>query len=223
MNLIMPSRSPKTNTRRLEAFTLVELLVVIAIMTLLAGLVVGMAPAAITKMRRARVEAERDALITVIGSYQRVKGFYPPGNTNSTYQTPLFYELTGTIMTNGNFLSIMHETITPAMVAADFNIPGFINSSGDSTEVKNYFGGALKAAQHTDAVASPGSGNYTVLGIPVPGPVQVGATGYSLINPWHYVSANPTNNPDSYDLWMDVIWAGKTNRVSNWSKDPQPL
>jgi hypothetical protein len=42
-----------------------------------------------------------------------------------------------------------------------------------------------------------------------------------IINPWHYNSSNPTNNPGSYDLWMDFISQGKTNRVSNWSKDPQ--
>jgi hypothetical protein len=37
------------------------------------------------------------------------------------------------------------------------------------------------------------------------------------------VSTNPTNNPGSFDLWIDVLYGGKTNRISNWSKDPQPL
>jgi len=43
------------------------------------------------------------------------------------------------------------------------------------------------------------------------------------LNPWHYVSTNPTNNPGSYDLWVDVLIGTKTNRVSNWSKTPQVL
>ncbi len=38
---------------------------------------------------------------------------------------------------------------------------------------------------------------------------------------WHYVSTNPTNNQDSYDLWMDIKYGGKTNRISNWNPDPQ--
>ena len=40
------------------------------------------------------------------------------------------------------------------------------------------------------------------------------------MNPWNYVLTNPTNNPGSFDLWMDVSWSGKTNRVCNWSRDP---
>jgi len=43
------------------------------------------------------------------------------------------------------------------------------------------------------------------------------------VNPWHYVSTNPTNNQNEFDLWMDVEWRGKTNRISNWTKDPVPL
>jgi len=34
-----------------------------------------------------------------------------------------------------------------------------------------------------------------------------------------YVSSSPTNNPNSYDLWVDVVMNGKTNRLSNWSKE----
>jgi hypothetical protein len=42
-----------------------------------------------------------------------------------------------------------------------------------------------------------------------------------IINPIRYNSSNPTNNPASYDLWVDVIIGDKTNRVSNWSEQPQ--
>ena len=100
--------------------------------------------------------------------------------------------------------------------------------------MKNFCGTSLKSDQHALVAATipPGTGNYTVLGLVVPGPVgpvgsvnnlQLPTTTLPYINPWHYNSANPTNNPDSYDLWIDVIWGGKTNRVNNWSKDPQPL
>jgi len=41
------------------------------------------------------------------------------------------------------------------------------------------------------------------------------------LNPWRYVSSNPTNNPGTYDLWVDILIRGKTNRISNWNKQPQ--
>jgi hypothetical protein len=39
------------------------------------------------------------------------------------------------------------------------------------------------------------------------------------MNPIRYNSSSPTNNPNSYDLWIDVVIDGKTNRISNWSKE----
>ena len=39
-------------------------------------------------------------------------------------------------------------------------------------------------------------------------------------NRWNYVSSNPTNNPNSFDLWVDVVVSGKIIRICNWSKEP---
>ena len=37
------------------------------------------------------------------------------------------------------------------------------------------------------------------------------------LNPFRY--ANPgTNNPNSYDLWVDLQINGKINRINNWSR-----
>ncbi|HZL41920.1 MAG TPA: type II secretion system protein [Verrucomicrobiae bacterium] len=41
------------------------------------------------------------------------------------------------------------------------------------------------------------------------------------LNPWRYVSTNPQHNPHSYDLWVDVVIGNTTNRVSNWSDQPE--
>jgi len=220
-------RTPHSALRNQRAFTLIELLVVIAIIGLLAGLVVGGAGIATTKMRKARVEAERDALITAIESYHKNKGFYPPDNTNDTVQSPLFYELTGVnAVMGGSPLSltsfssaISSETFNPAtQVTTLFNIGGFINSSTDPTAIVNFYPN-LKANQHEIVIGN--GGNFTVLGVGVSGPLQMtnapGTAGNFLINPWHYNSSHPTNNVDSFDLWMDVNYAGKINRISNWS------
>ena len=57
---------------------------------------------------------------------------------------------------------------------------------------------------------------------PVPGPGQRNAADGTRISPWNYVSTNPTNNQEGgFDLWLDVTYSGRINRISNWSKDPQ--
>jgi hypothetical protein len=38
------------------------------------------------------------------------------------------------------------------------------------------------------------------------------------ISPISYVSSSPTNNPNSYDLWVDFVVSGKTNRSATGIK-----
>ena len=95
-----------------------------------------------------------------------------------------------------------------------FGVTGFANSTkaakgSDEFDVKNFHAN-LKEGQ-TKEIA-PG---VRVLAAPVEGPNK------QQINPWRYVLTNPTNNQNSFDLWADIVVAGKTNRISNWSKDPQ--
>jgi hypothetical protein len=40
------------------------------------------------------------------------------------------------------------------------------------------------------------------------------------INPFRYVYPG-TNNPNSYDLWVQLVISGQTNLVCNWSKQVQ--
>jgi prepilin-type N-terminal cleavage/methylation domain-containing protein len=212
-------------------FTLIELLVVITIIALLAGLIVGGAAIANSKKAQSRVTTERDGLITAIERYKKAKGFYPPDNTNDTVINPLFYELTGTVLNpNSKFQSpVTGEVLSAAQIGTLFNnsIGGFINSSADpSSPPQNFFGGGLRTSQYL--ITSTNGNNVTVLGVPVSGPISLDAAPgttqpIGAINPWHYNYSHPTNNQGTYDLWMDVKYGGKTNRISNWSKDPQPL
>jgi len=39
-------------------------------------------------------------------------------------------------------------------------------------------------------------------------------------NPWRYACPG-TNNPNSYDLWVQLVISGRTNLVCNWSKQVQ--
>jgi prepilin-type N-terminal cleavage/methylation domain-containing protein len=206
---------PHCRPRPSQAFTLIELLVVIAIIGILAALIVGVGPAATAKMRTARAQAELQSVISAIGSYQAKKGVYPPDNSNSTTNNPLYYELTGAVLlNNGNFQSRLQETLTANQVQSIFNMGGFINSATDVGELQNYFP-AMKVSQRAAFVDTATKATYTLLGCQVPGPVKGG------FNPFHYVSSNPVHNQNGFDLWVDIMIRGKTNRISNWSPDPE--
>lgn len=36
------------------------------------------------------------------------------------------------------------------------------------------------------------------------------------LNPWRYVSTNPTNNPGRFDLWAELHENNRTNIIGNW-------
>ncbi len=202
------------------------MLVVITIIGILAALIVSGASHAFSTARKSRVQAERDALVTAIQSYYKNKGFYPPDNTNNNTQASLFYELTGTTNDMGGaatgFVSTLtHETFASTDLLNLFNVGGFLNSSPDPTSIVNFDPAVAKGGG--TAPFNFAGGTFTLFGVPVPGPLSSmtnSANGKS-VNLWHYVLTNPTNNTGSYDLWMDVVYGGKTNRISNWSPDPQ--
>ncbi len=227
-------KSEIANPKSAPAFTLIELLVVISIIAILSALILATAGYGMSKARRARVETERETLIAAIQSYKADKGFYPQDNPLNPAMPPLFYELTGTTITNSPPVTgVPASYYAPAsgdtfmvspvnQVTSAFNATGFINASADPTQVKNYFGAASKSAR--TGKVSIGGVTVTVFGVPVQGPIQYQAANVSggTINPWSYSSTSPVNNSTTYDLWMDVYFSGKTNRISNWSRDPQP-
>ena len=84
-------------------------------------------------------------------------------------------------------------------------------------EVRDFMPG-LKPAQYLE-VDYLGT-KAVVLGVPIDGPNDFTSSDGKKINPWHYNVSNPINNPGSYDLWMDIVLRGKTNRICNWSESP---
>lgn len=226
----MIPKTEKQNPGPRRAFTLIEILVVIGIIAIIAGMILGTSGYMYSRARRSRVETERDMLITAIQSYKAAKGFYPQGNPTNFGLSPLFYELTGTTIALNNATtppspasyssSVTSETLTVASVTNIFGVAGFVNASPDPSQVGNYLRSTGKSAR-TGQIATNGGIDFTVFGVKVPGPVQLRMANNDTISPWFYNATNPTNNPDSYDLWMDVYYSGKTNRISNWSRDPQ--
>jgi prepilin-type N-terminal cleavage/methylation domain-containing protein len=200
-----------------RAFTLIELLVVIAIMGLLAGLVVALASLGPAKAKIKRTQAELDQLVTVIEAYKEKTGSYPPDNPNNSAMNQLYYELVGTTNDGTIFVTLSgRDSIPSAVMLAQFGVTSFNNSTkaargSDDFDVKNFHSNVKEVQTRVITVANQ---PIRVLVAPVEGPNK------QQNNPWNYVSSNPANNPGSFDLWADIVVASKTNRISNWSKDP---
>ena len=41
------------------------------------------------------------------------------------------------------------------------------------------------------------------------------------VNPWRYNSSNPTNNPGSYDLYVQLEMSRKSDLICNWDRQVQ--
>jgi len=181
-------------------------------------LVIGLAPATSKKMRKSRVKSDLHQIETAIENYKAKFGVYPPDNqtvvpnSQSHYPFPnqLLYELTGCAYQKpaGPFECVFNNTtLSTSDLTKVLNTDGIQNSSDDRKEVRSFFK-ELKATQ---------VGKYTTTGVdiymlkvPFPGPD--GATNY-----WKYVSKNPTNNTQTFDLWAEIVVGGTTNLIGNWS------
>lgn len=238
---------PAASVRRAAAFTLIELLTVIAIIAVLAGLLVGLAPIATTRIREARLKGELNDLVTSIEAYKAKYGVYPPDSYNADKNevdavvNPLYYELTGMVVVNsgdtGYFETVDDATrFLPATAQQYFHRDGFLNAA-TRDRFRRLFRHTFKASQHASVLRTAGAGtkNAEVLTVgfavdatgkknagfawplndaryPQPVPTNPG------LNPWRYVSTNPTNNPGTFDLWAEVIVRGQKKIYGNWKQ-----
>ena len=215
---------------RSGAFTLIELLVVIAIIAILAALVMPITRAVTAAKMKNRARTELAEIETAIERYKTKLGHYPPDNPNNPLLNQLYYELMGTT-NDGKIYQTLDGSVSIGVgaVPAAFgpNVSGFVNSTrgggGDEGgSATKFFESGLKPNQ----IAKAPSGATILVGIPwQPGPAPFNftpftAAGYTTINPWRYNSSSPTNNPNSFDLWIDLMIGSKAYRISNWSQKP---
>jgi hypothetical protein len=147
----------------------------------------------------------------------------------STYVNQLYYELVGT--TNNN--NVFYQTLDGSaqinvgdMLVAFAGVGGFVNCSkpggGEDASVARNFLPDLKPTQVWLRYTNANVGVNLLIGS-VGGPyAQYQPLGQQDLNPWRYNSSSPTNNPGSYELWIQLVFApGQTNLICNWTKQVQ--
>jgi prepilin-type N-terminal cleavage/methylation domain-containing protein len=218
---------------RFSAFTLVELLVVLAIIGVLVALIVPTI-SRISAMRAInKTKTELKEVESWIVEYKAKRGYYPPDNPGNPLTNQLYYELSGTVFTNGVYRTLDGSaTVDPTMLPGDFGasstVHGFMNTTKEPRDegmavqkfIKELNPGQVAELTSSLRILVGSVGWDTSLSYqPVPKPPAKQAG----INPFGYISTNPTHNPESFDLWIDIYVQGKTNRICNWSEDPIKL
>ena len=219
-----------------SGFTLIELLVVIAIIGVLAGLGLSVTGGVKRQQYLKPARAELDQIATALDNFKAQYGVYPPSNPNLTPAlNTLYYELSGvthnlasqTYTTLDRSYTISDGSYAATFTAGGASIGGIINctkgSAEDGTAAKDFL---PSLRQNRIGTETNGTTLIGILVTSVGGPDQrymaaLAAAGFSG-NPFRYVYPG-TNNPSSYDLWIDLSISGKTNRISNWTRQPQIL
>ena len=216
------------------AFTLIELLVVISIIGVLAGFTIPVLGKVKEAQYKKVARAELENLVTALENYKAKYGAYPPSNVNpaGTYATPqtnsmfsqLYYELSGTTISGANFVTLDgSSTIAIADVTKAYGVGGFVNctkgGSEDAALAKNFLSGL--SAKQLNYYVTNNTVQTTMLITSVGGPDDsykpLNASG---LNPFRYVYPG-VNNPNGYDLWVQLVIKGQANLICNWSRQVQ--
>jgi prepilin-type N-terminal cleavage/methylation domain-containing protein len=220
-------------------FTLIELLVVIGVISILAALVIPITGAVNRNKTRSKARAELAQVEIAIDSYKAKLGHYPPDNPGNLAQNQLYYELLGTTRNDkgrayfetldgtARVYDDKLQTAFPSLVPPP-KVGGIVNCTrggGDEGKPAQAFLKGLKPGQIADLspVSPPNEElsrvKYLACSVPWPQQLPPLIPNKPGANPFRYNSSNPTNNPSSYDLWVDVVINGKTNRICNWSRE----
>lgn len=219
-------RCRKSQIVNARAFTLVELLIVIAVIAVLAALIFPVVGAVKRQSFIRAAQGELAQLQTAIERYKSAYGFYPPTGVNGPLTNELFFELAGTTNNAGEFQTLDGSAqISVADANSTFGTSGFMNCNkpgGDESTARaqNFLPG-LKPRQIATLYTN-GNDSVNILVASAGGPDPTyRPLNMQNVNPWRYNSSNPTNNPGSYDLWVQLVIAGKSNLICNWDKQVQ--
>lgn len=202
-------KQSETRARKqsLPAFTLIELLVVIAVIAILAGLLFTAMPAISRAKMMATTRAELTQITTAIEAYKAQYNSYPPDNTNNPALNPLYFELSGMLIQNNTTYKSLDGSysVNAGTVHSILRVPGILNASAtvQATDDRAAIQSFLKEIKPTQLATNTGV-RYLISS--------------ATETPWNYRVTNPTNNPNSYDLWIEVVTGDRTNVVANWNR-----
>ena len=217
-------------------FTLIELLTVIAVMGILAGFTLVVVSGIEKTKYRSIATAEMSQIENALEDYKAKYGAYPPGNATpaGTYALPitssmfsqLYYELSG-VTNNGTVFTTLdgsaqiqnNNNLPNTDVMKAFGVGGFgncsIGSGDDAKPARNFL---LGWRQNRFASVLDNGVWITNLVTSVNGPdAGYKPLGAVNVNPFRYIYPG-SNNPSSYDLYVQLVISGKTNLICNWSK-----
>jgi prepilin-type N-terminal cleavage/methylation domain-containing protein len=207
-------------------FTLIELLVVIAIMAILASFTMVVLNGISKTKYRSIANAELVQIENALEDFKAKYGVYPPSNANLRGMTlpPLYYELAGVTNNGTDFVTLDNSArIAVTQVPAALGVGGFVNCSTGSGEdakpAKNFLQGLKQ--NRIGSVVAPISGGFAVSNLvtSVGGPDgRYMPLGIPNVNPFRYIYPG-TNNPNSYDLYVQIMISGQTYLICNWSKE----
>lgn len=213
-------------SRERRAFTLIELLVVIAVIAVIAALILPVGASIRNKATLKKAQTELEQIAFAIDAYKEKLGYYPPENPISATTNTLYFELLGSKLVNNGaeyesldgtariantddaFADAFGSVAGKPVVRSIANVTRDVNAD-DASRARSFLT-QLRPAQSFELVPKIRLLACSVLWRPD-----------NSANPWHYRSASATNNTDGYDLWVNILVGGKTNRISNWSKQPQ--
>jgi type II secretory pathway pseudopilin PulG len=144
-----------------------ELLIVISIMAILAAMIFPVLRGVNRRKLITRATGELNQMESYINSYKARLGYFPPDNPGKPGLNQLYYELAGTVFTNGTAFVTKDGTALPLtanMISAFFGagVSGFINSDrGNSEKARspsNFSRSSSPARPWTPRLPTRGSG-----------------------------------------------------------------
>jgi prepilin-type N-terminal cleavage/methylation domain-containing protein len=211
------------------AFTLIELLVVISIIAIFAALLFPVGAAVKKHEYLSVARGELEQIATALEDYKNQYGVYPPSNPMNMLLNPLYYELSGVsnVVPKSSYATLDNaSTVVITTYGSVFNVAGAVNCLNPGGDVET-----AKARRFLTGLKANQIGSFSqVLGVPtvstlitsVGGPdqsylTQLQGSGFGG-NPFRYIYPG-TNNPSSYDLYVQLSISGKKYLISNWSKE----
>lgn len=209
---------------RRRAFTLMELLVVISIIGVLAAMIFPVAAGIKNKATIKKAQAQVRLVSQLIERYQTRFGYLPPDHPAEVARNSLYFELVGSTR-EGTVAPFSYTSLDGAAKISEvdcqtvFGTGAILNSTKSGAEESKPAEPFLKQLRPEQFYEyTSGGSTIRLLTCSIPWPQQAGEVlpGVPLVNPFRYLK-NGTNNPGSFDLWVDIVVGGKSNRIGNWN------